>query len=94
MNAYDPKARFIAHTEYAAAHRSRCQDGSFIVALDYALLRYQEQLTQNYGSESNAAASNHHKLVGARELVTVLLNLAERVDLPERAKTPTLNYKT
>lgn len=94
MNAYDPKSRFIAHTELAAAHRGRCQEASFIAAIDAALLRYQEQLTQNYGTEPNAAASNHHKLVGAKEFVMVLLNLAEKVDLPERAKTPSLNYKT
>lgn len=94
MNHYDPKARFLDRADLAGKHRVLCQDASFIAAIDAALLRYQEQLTQNYGTEPNAAASNHHKLVGAKEFVMVLLNLAERAGLPERAKTPTLNYKT
>lgn len=94
MNQYDPKSRFISNAVLAGQHRQRCQDSSFISAIDAAFLRYHEQLTLNYGTEPNAAASNHHKLVGAREFVMVLLNLAETVDLPARAKTPSLNYKT
>lgn len=92
MNIYDPKARFLSYNELTAPHRARCVDHSFIAALDAALLVYTGTLTKDENTKKSVATANHYKMAGAREFVKVLLNLAEKPDLPIRAKPPSLDH--
>jgi hypothetical protein len=85
-----PKARFLKKAEEAKHHQSLVQSDSFQNALTVALAEMQMNLPK--GDNPAKSWDAHSRMVGAREFIHTLLNLAEVapvVDKPNQS----LNYE-
>lgn len=71
-----PKKDFLAKKEWATIHRDLVAAPNFREALNAALLEQVLALPQTTNSEAAAAA--YHSIMGARQFVTHLLNIAEQ----------------
>jgi len=76
----NPKERF-SKTEHYKAFMDISGNPAFHAALEVALAEVNWRLGRN----SNDATENWHKLAGAREFATILLNLTE---LPDSNRKP------
>jgi hypothetical protein len=62
-------------------------------AIDFGLLQYMAQLEQEADQNLNVAAASYLRMVGARQFVWTLRNLAESTEfIPRRAETPNLDH--
>lgn len=93
MNVFCPKTRFIANAAVASEHRKVVTDPGFVRSLDAALLAYQERLTALQESDIGKSSALYQRILGAREFVGMLINLAERPEIPARVDKSNLNYK-
>ena len=84
---FDPKEDFKALPE-AKVYRDFAASPIFNRAVTAALLRYGDNLTASGTDDSD---TKFHKLMGAREIIGVLLNLTEEPDLPKTAVLKQLN---
>jgi hypothetical protein len=79
-----PKKDFLEKKEFANAHRDLVVSTSFREALNAALLEYVMTLVVEDDTLEAAAAA--HQIVGARDFINHLLNIAEQ---PKTPPTPT-----
>lgn len=73
-----PKSEFLKNTDAVKGHARLLDDPYFITSLDTALAEMQRQVSMNCPYDNfNACAAGHLRMLGAQDLVHILLNLAE-----------------
>jgi len=75
-----PKKEFLEKKVLADAHRDLVVSARFREALNAALLDYVVSMTHT--EDPVAAAAAYHSIMGAREFITHLLNIAEMSKSP------------
>jgi hypothetical protein len=85
-----PRARFLKNEALAAAHAAIAGSTAFQSACDIALQQYMYTAPVTTNPEESAAIAQ--RIIGAREYIGVLLNLADPVpELPPRAQVGRLD---
>jgi hypothetical protein len=77
-----PKKAFLENKAFAAAHRDLVVSDQFRVALEASLIEQVMALPNTY--DPGEAAAAYYRIVGARDFVQHLLNIAEQ---PKSAPT-------
>lgn len=89
MISLNYKAQFLKNETLAKAHRELVVTDAFQVAVEMALLQYIAQAAPKGSVED---AMSLHRILGAREFIGVLLNIAEPQKLPEKKTETGLIY--
>lgn len=82
-----PRERFIEDKAQALSHAELCVNGSFVRAVDAALLQYIRDIPP--ASDAHRSVTNSAKIEGATEFVRVLMTLAD--PSPPNRKRPSDN---
>ena len=80
-----PKKRFSDYKAYVDAHRELMQKPEVQRAFDFALMQMFHELADK-STDGNSAAANQYKMIGAKEFIYTVRNLAEVQAAP--AKKP------
>lgn len=80
-----PKQKFQSVTIQVSAHRELMQNGDLNRSIDIALLEMQRRQGQVASLDVASAATNHFKVQGALDFVSILRNLGETAELPKTA---------
>jgi hypothetical protein len=86
-----PKKDFQDKKQFAEAHRELVVSTQFREALQAALVDHVLSLPTI--ADSSAAAAAYHQIVGAREFITRLLNVAETPKAPPTPLPTNLNHE-
>lgn len=86
-----PKKDFIAKKQFADAHRDLVVSTQFREALHAALIDYVMNL-DNTTDDTLVAAAEYHRLMGARDFIEHLLNIAEMPKTPPTPPPTNLNH--
>ncbi len=81
-----PKKRFSDYKAYVDAHRELMQKPELQRAFDFALMEMFHSLADKT-VDGNSAASNQYKMIGAKEFIHTLKNLAEVVVIPKPVRS-------
>ena len=86
------KQRFLQDANRAAVHRELVVSDKFLIAAEAALLQVVADLPDS-SSDPNVAVAGFNRVLGAREYLKALLNLAEQPRVPSRTESFNLNHK-
>jgi hypothetical protein len=86
-----PKLHYQANKPFANAHRDLVVSTQFREALHAALINHVLSLPTT--NEPAAAAACYHQIVGARDFITQLLNVAEQPKTPPTTPPANLDHK-
>jgi len=86
-----PKKDYYAKSILASAHRDLVVSSAFREALNAALIQQLMDIPFTYDIDEAVAAYN--RLMGARDFITHLLNLAEAPKTPTKPPNDNLDYK-
>jgi hypothetical protein len=89
MISLDYKAQFLKNETLAKAHRELVLQDSFQVAVEMALLLY---ISKQSPKSSVDDAMALHRITGAQEFVSVLLNIGEHPQVPKPNKPTGPSY--
>lgn len=89
----NPKTRFLTHSpaHTISKHREMVDSEAFQKAVDFSLLQYQADLS-NQIRDGNTAATAGFKMQGVIEFMGILRNLSETPTPPRRESTDNLKH--
>lgn len=85
-----PRLRFQENKVYCTAHRDLVVSDQFRSALEASLIEHVMALPET--TEPDAAAAAHYRLMGARQFLNHLLNIAEQPKTPPIPLPTNLNH--
>lgn len=85
-----PKKDFLDKKQFADIHRDIVVSSHFREALHAALL--EQILAMPHGLSTEAAAAAHHEIMGARQFIDRLINIAEQPKTPPTKPPANLDH--